>query len=117
MTMHMTSQSRAHKVVRVACKREKAKERFTRTHTSTTLFNQHHDDHEQRVLIGVIHQIGIKTIGDHSENRLPKWPTNWLKIQCATLGPPVVCLTIKSAAGAPKKEKVEWGWRHMRATY
>jgi hypothetical protein len=55
---------------------------------------------EQRVLIGVIHKIGMKTLGDHIENRLPKRPTSWLKIQRATLGQPVVSFAFPQLGSA-----------------
>jgi hypothetical protein len=45
---------------------------------------------EQRVLMGVIQKFGMKNLTSHIEERLPKQPTSWLKIQRASLGQPVV---------------------------
>jgi protein HOOK3 len=45
---------------------------------------------EQKVLLSVIHKSGMKTLRNHLEDRLPKQPTSWLKIQRATFGQPVV---------------------------
>jgi len=44
---------------------------------------------EQRILLGVIHKLGMKTLTGHIESHLSNRPTSWLKIQRATLGQPV----------------------------
>lgn len=49
---------------------------------------------EQRVMLSVIHKLGMKTLTDHIEGHLPNQPTSWLKMQRATLGQPVVSIYV-----------------------
>ena len=45
---------------------------------------------EQKVLLGIIHKSGMKTLSHHLESQLSPQHTSWLKKQRATLGQPVV---------------------------